>query len=559
MNQHSLIQIFGIALLHSIWQMALLWIFYKTFTNIFIKLKSSTKATIAATFIIAGFGWFIYTFVSLMFFSLQNENYSALFITQSIQADSIVAKIIYFGSIIYFALLFFPILNFIKNIQYIKQIRNTDLLKVDFSFRLFASRTAVAMGIKRNINIRFSKLIKSPLTVGFYKPLILLPLAVINQLTTQQIEAVLLHELAHIKRYDYLINICVQFVNTILYFNPFVKFLCRELELEREKSCDELVLQFEYNAYHYASALLTIGKNMTTPNSLSLPAVNKRSLLLQRVELILDKKTKSVFSVSKLLSFMAGIFCLLFLNIYINTENKTNSSRQKSITNFSNLSPIPEDILFASANVDKPISEINSFAYSKPNKTSTVKNLTSKTIPSENELTPNSKKLDYINVAYTERAGKPELNKHQEQQVQDVVAKSKSLVEQFEWNQIEAQVADVLTENEKEELKTVYKNELEKLDWNKLENKLRADYAQIDWDNINEKFDKSTLLNRADSMLKLYTNSVATLNEVKKQITPYKMNDNYKSLILTLEHKKQEYIKAIDFINAIKKGKVVHL
>ncbi len=94
----------------------------------------------------------------------------------------------------------------------------------------------------------------------FFKPVILVPLAAINHLTPQQLEAVLLHELSHIKRYDYLVNLIINFIQTILYFNPFVKAFVKIVEKEREKSCDDMVLQFQYDSHEYATALLMLEK-----------------------------------------------------------------------------------------------------------------------------------------------------------------------------------------------------------------------------------------------------------------------------------------------------------
>ena len=89
---------------------------------------------------------------------------------------------------------------------------------------------------------------------------IYLPVAAINHLSPHQIEAVLLHELSHIKRFDYLINLITRIIQTILYFNPFVRAFASIIEREREKNCDEIVLQFQYEPHGYASALLALEK-----------------------------------------------------------------------------------------------------------------------------------------------------------------------------------------------------------------------------------------------------------------------------------------------------------
>ena len=130
---------------------------------------------------------------------------------------------------------------------------------------------ATRMGIKKPVHIWLSGIVTSPVTIGYIKPVILLPIAAINQLSTQQLEAVLLHELAHIRRYDYFVNLVIRFIQTILYFNPFVKALVKTVEIEREKSCDEMVIQFQYDPHGYASALLMLEKTNYAPRPLLLP------------------------------------------------------------------------------------------------------------------------------------------------------------------------------------------------------------------------------------------------------------------------------------------------
>ena len=69
---------------------------------------------------------------------------------------------------------------------------------------MFAHKIAAQMSIGKSVQVWMSEFITSPVTVGYLKPMILLPVAAINHLSPQQIEAILLHELSHIKRFDYL-------------------------------------------------------------------------------------------------------------------------------------------------------------------------------------------------------------------------------------------------------------------------------------------------------------------------------------------------------------------
>ncbi len=137
-----------------------------------------------------------------------------------------------------------------------------------------------------------SEQIATPLTIGFLKPVILIPVASINHLTTAQLEAVLLHEMAHIKRHDYLVNIIVSMAELALFFNPFTRLLGKIIRKERENSCDDWVLQFQYNASEYAQALLRIASLQVMPVFAMAAAGHKKELLLRVRRMIGETETR---------------------------------------------------------------------------------------------------------------------------------------------------------------------------------------------------------------------------------------------------------------------------
>ena len=170
------------------------------------------------------------------------------------------------------------------------------------------------MGIRKPVSIWLSENVTSPVTIGFLKPVILIPIAAITNLTTRQLESLLLHELSHIKRHDYLINLLINCVSTILYFNPFVKLFMRSIEREREKSCDEMVIQFQCDPHGYATALLQLEKANHFTKPLTLAASGKKNDLLHRIEMILGFNKNPVFSFNKLAGLFAGLVFAIGLN-----------------------------------------------------------------------------------------------------------------------------------------------------------------------------------------------------------------------------------------------------
>lgn len=99
------------------------------------------------------------------------------------------------------------------------------------------------LGIRRQVTLAESSGVGDPLTIGILRPLILFPVGMINQLAVEEVEMILLHELAHIRRYDYLVNLLQSLVEVIFFYHPAVWWLSAEVQLAREHCCDDLALR----------------------------------------------------------------------------------------------------------------------------------------------------------------------------------------------------------------------------------------------------------------------------------------------------------------------------
>ncbi len=313
----NFLQALGWAVLNSMWQMALLWVIYQLVTALNRNTQSSQKSLLATTLLFTGMAWFIFTFfVLLADIESVHSGYPALLsVTGSPKVNLWLNTMLPAASGLYLILLIFPLLNFVRNLRYVSIIRHSGITKADVKWRMFVQKLAPHMGITRPVYVWMSNLVTSPVTIGFFKPIILLPVAALNHLSVQQIEAVLLHELSHIRRFDFLINLITRVIQTILYFNPFVNAFAKIIEREREKSCDELVLQFQYEPHGYASALLTLEKAAYKKQILAVAASGgKQNDLLVRIESILGVRKKPIFSFNKLAGVLAALLCLITLN-----------------------------------------------------------------------------------------------------------------------------------------------------------------------------------------------------------------------------------------------------
>lgn len=160
------------------------------------------------------------------------------------------------------------------------------------------------MGIGKRVGLFISVNLQVPVMIGFIRPVILLPAAMVNNLSPEQLEAILLHELAHIKRNDYLLNIFQSIVETLLFFNPFVWWISRNIRLEREHCCDDLVLASTVQPMHYAKALVALEEFRLTVNPMAMAAAHDRHHLFHRIKRIMEMKTKHLNYSQRLLALM---------------------------------------------------------------------------------------------------------------------------------------------------------------------------------------------------------------------------------------------------------------
>ena len=109
--------------------------------------------------------------------------------------------------------------------------------------------------IRRRIQLLQSEIVQVPVVIGVLKPVILIPLGILSQLPPEQVEAILLHELAHIKRKDYLVNLLQSLAETIFFFNPAVLWVSSLIRDERENCCDDIAIAGTKNKAAFVNAL----------------------------------------------------------------------------------------------------------------------------------------------------------------------------------------------------------------------------------------------------------------------------------------------------------------
>ena len=166
-------------------------------------------------------------------------------------------------------------------------------------------------GCKSGVALLESALVRSPLTIGYLKPLILFPIGFINHLSEAEVEAILAHELAHIVRRDYLFNILQSVVEAIFYFHPAVWWLSGRVREERESACDDQAIALLGNKITYVKALVTIQEMAFSPLHPALAfAGSKRSHLLLRIQRLFSP-TSIKFNIMEKWIATAMVLCSL--------------------------------------------------------------------------------------------------------------------------------------------------------------------------------------------------------------------------------------------------------
>lgn len=564
-SQSNILQALGWAILNSLWQMALLWVIYQLISGFTHSMKPGKKAGLATGFVIAGFGWFIYTFISVLLSSSTSNPISSLAreIINEKEWNSLVQNTLPVASTVYLILLGIPLWQFIRNYRHVQLIRNNGLNKIDAEWRMFVKKFASRMGIRKTVQVWLSELVDSPLTIGYLKPIILLPLAAVNNLSTKQVEAVLLHELSHIRRYDYLFNLIINFIKTILYFNPFVKLFSDIIEKERENSCDEMVMQFQYKPYEYASALLILEKSVIENHTMMMAASGRKTNLLQRIEIILGMEKRKLFSFRRFSSAVAILVSVFVLNAFLFISRQTEGSVFFGLNNSYN------PYYYLAGSREEPLEEVKVSTVKETGITTQKQEASKETnLPVQDEITlqtqesvfPEMTAPNVFNVNYTSPV-LPVLTEEDEQNVKEVVAATKKVLQEKEWKELEKSYAEVLNSMEKSALRKEYQEELNRVDWNKFENKLRQSYNNLDWEKINTQLQFSLTQIKIDSINQAITIALSDLGKLEVWMKENKTTciPDTEISLKTIEINRQKAKAHLNKIRKVQQKKIVKL
>ncbi len=383
--QHSIfLSALGSAILDSLWQSCILYLLYEATLIFYKNISAKIKHNVSLLFIFCSFIWFIGTFISKLF--LPGKTFAVIsgdhgFGAMRANSVSPVREfILYAGSILpylsvaYIFLLLFLMIKLFLAYGNVYFISNKNLINPPSHLEIFSRKAAAQIGIRMKIEIWLSNHVDVPATIGFIKPIILIPLASVNHLTASQLEAIILHELSHIKRNDYFVNLMITVIETILFFNPFIVLFIKIIKRERENCCDDFVLQYQYDAHSYASALLQLEQSRKNNLSFALGAVSGRKQLLSRIKRIMGATNSGSFNYSRRLFTLLITTALLFsFACLLPSTLKNGREKMSLVKNDMRIFNLPKsDVIFENKSLTA-ISNIKT-AESDNNKKSTERN-----------------------------------------------------------------------------------------------------------------------------------------------------------------------------------------
>ncbi|MGQ0637245.1 MAG: M56 family metallopeptidase [Planctomycetaceae bacterium] len=156
------------------------------------------------------------------------------------------------------------------------------------SLRMLAGR----LRLRRAVTLCQSTLVVVPLAAGWLRPIILLPVSVVQGLPVSQLEAIFAHELAHIRRHDYLINLFQTLVETLCFYHPAVWWLSGRVRGERENCCDDMAVSLLGSRLDYGRALLALEELRGRELAIALAATG--GSLVERIERLIGGRPSAV-------------------------------------------------------------------------------------------------------------------------------------------------------------------------------------------------------------------------------------------------------------------------
>lgn len=217
------------------------------------------------------------------------------------------------------------------------RVRWTGSSAVPVDIQAMFLKLSETMAVRKTVRVCESALVQVPVVVGWLRPLILLPVRLVSGLSEEQLHAILAHELAHIRRHDYLVNFAQIFIENLLFYHPAVWWLSHRIRQEREHCCDDIAASACGGTVVLARALTTLAElHAATPHTL--PAATGGSLVTRIRRLVhTESEPDSVISggLESGALFASGLILALIMLIELPVSSADDEITPNSSTSIS--------------------------------------------------------------------------------------------------------------------------------------------------------------------------------------------------------------------------------
>jgi bla regulator protein BlaR1 len=214
---------------------------------------------------------------------------------------------------IWWVVFFLKCLKIAVELRLIRHLRRHGTHAPPPAWQQKAQELARRLHIRKAVTLLESDYVRVPSVVGFFRTVILVPVGLLAQLPPVQVEAILLHELAHIRRGDYLVNLIQHLAETVFFFNPAVLWVSALLRSEREHCCDDIAVAALRNKAGYLNALWSFEQFSRAPSPQTLAFAGKKGHLLHRVKRIIENHNTKTFTTMEKITLITGVLMAGFI------------------------------------------------------------------------------------------------------------------------------------------------------------------------------------------------------------------------------------------------------
>jgi beta-lactamase regulating signal transducer with metallopeptidase domain len=208
----------------------------------------------------------------------------------------------------------------------VRRLRTIGVSSVPASVQRSLERTAARLRLRKGVQVFESTLVNAPLMLGYLRPIVLLPVNMAAGLPVSQLEGILAHELAHIRRHDYLINLVQTLFETVFFYHPAMWWLSARIRRERENCCDDLAAEALGSRVEYGRALLALQELRGASTTLALGA--RSGSFLQRIRRLFEREpAEPALGVGSVVGLGLFATAILLASVWVETLGDQPSPR----------------------------------------------------------------------------------------------------------------------------------------------------------------------------------------------------------------------------------------